>query len=109
MIVSLNYEKQKRFIKFTIGFILSVIIAYIMWNLVVTEYITQKVTKDVTEEIAKKVVEDVTEHITKKLVEDVTKKVAEESLEELSKMVDVAVWNRVKDLPLEKSMLINLL
>ncbi len=85
-LVKLDYRKQKRFLKFTFLFIFAFVVAYVMFNLQLAEQITQKAT------------------------EDIAKKISDEYIKKLSKeIVDTEVWNRVKDLPIEKPALVKLI
>ncbi len=85
-LVKLDYRKQKRFLKFTFLFIFAFVVAYVMFNLQLAEQITQKAT------------------------EDIAKKISDEYIKKLSKeIVDTEVWNRVKDLPISKTVLTRLL
>ncbi len=84
--LNLNYRMQKRFLLSTFLFIFAIVLAYILLNQTVAEQITQKAAEDITKEIS----------------EDYIKKLSKE-------IVDTEVWNRVKDLPIEKYSLIKLL
>ncbi len=85
-LAKLDYRMQKRFLKYTFLFIFVFVLAYVMFNLHVAEQITQKAS------------------------EDIAKEVSDEYIKKLSKeIVDTEIWNRVKDLPIEKSALIKLM
>ncbi len=81
----LNLEVLKKLLFSIFLFIFALLMSYLFWQLAFAEKITREISTEITREVAN------------------------QTIEELSGAIGTEIWDRVRDLPLEKSALTKLL